>query len=159
MDDALFGRLDLGVPTPVKPLPQMRTSLATEMRYDVDGSGASTLKTGNLSLTPGLQSSWQLFSLASGELDFVAGVGLMWSRLWVRRPDEPFWPSSWETSTAYAFRIEAGLQYRRHDGLVVALQPSVVLPLNTPEPPDARWMTVEPTTRYTMSLLVGYQFQ
>lgn len=115
----------------------------------------------SLALAPTLQYDVRLpFELASGDLVFVLGAGIAWSRTWVRLPEEPFWPSAWEHSTAYQARFETAIHYRARSGLVVGVYPiTLALPLGAPEPPDARWMTSEPTTRYSVSIVGGFQFR
>ncbi len=156
VDGAPYARLDLGVPTPLDRAPRLRTILVSEFRY---GTEAEMTTARRLSLTPELQYEWRLpVSLGHGDLLIVAAAGLRAATLWVKRPDEPFWPSKWESTTAYALRVGAGLDYR-DGGLVVSLQPATaVLPIGSASPPDPRYPAPSSHTEYATSLVAGYQF-
>jgi hypothetical protein len=153
---ATLGRVDIGVPTPLARARRLRGVVIAE------GDDRSTDKAErrDLAITPELQYDWRLFELGGGDIVLLAGAGLQWARMWVRLPDEPYWPSSWESSTSFAFRLDAALQYRGRNGLLVSVHPlSAAIPINTPEPPDARWMPEEVSTHYGLSITAGYQFQ
>jgi hypothetical protein len=155
--DAAYARVDLGVPTPTKRFPRLRTALVTELRGATDADDTARRV---LVLAPIVQYDWQLpFGIKRGELLLITAVGLRRHGQWVKKPDEPFWPSRWESTTAYALKLTAGLEYRAHSGFIASLQPSLGLPLNTPDPPDARWMTVTPERDVGLSLVVGYQLR
>lgn len=160
VNDESFGRIDIGAPVRTTSAPRLRAVLVSEFRYGTLGPADAAISTRNLMVTPELQYDWRLPSPTNlGDVVVIVGAGLRWSRLWVRRPDEPFWPSTWESMTGYAMRFEVAAQYRAHGGLLVSVLPlSVGLPLNKPEPPDARWMITEPQNDYAVSLTAGYQF-
>ncbi len=156
IDTATKGRVDIGVPTPLKRARRLRGLVIAE----VGDRSTDVVERRDLAITPELQYDWRLFGLAGGDVVLIAGVGMQWARTWVRLPDEPFWPSSWESTTGFSGRFDAALQYRGRNGLVVSLHPlSAVLPIGTPEPPDARWMREEAEAHYGVSVLAGYQFQ
>jgi hypothetical protein len=157
VEATVYGRIDLGVPAPLSGLPQLRATLVSEISAGTDSD--QTLRR-TLALTPTAQYEWHLpFQPKRGEILLIIGAGLRRSQLWVKKPEEPFWPSQWESTTAYAFRLTPGLEYRAFSGLIVSFQPSVGIPLNTPDPPDARWMTTTPERDLGVSLVAGYQFQ
>jgi hypothetical protein len=152
-----YARLDLGVPTPANRFPRLRTTLISEL-----GGGTDSDQTRRrvLVLTPTLQYDWHLpFPAKRGEVLLITAAGLRRNELWVKKPEEPFWPSKWESTTAYAVKLTAGVEYRAFSGLVVSFQPSIGLPLNDPKPPDARWMAVAAERDYGASLVAGYQLQ
>jgi hypothetical protein len=158
VDGAMNGRIDIGLPTPFGRLRHIRTIVITEFRYGSDPDGTETR---NLAITPVLQYDVRLpIDWKVGDLVIVAASGLRYAKYWVKKPDEPYWPSTWESTTAYAFRVGAGIEYRGWSGLVVSLQPvSVGFPLNTPSPPDARFMESKPPIDYAVSIVTGYQFR
>jgi hypothetical protein len=158
LDGAMNGRLDLGVPTPSWAAPRLRLVLVIEGTYE---SRPMMVESRTLEVTPTAQYEWHLpFELKSGELLVIASVGLRRSTLWLERPDEAFYPSTWESADTWAFRGTAGIEYRGTRGLIVSLQPfSVVSPFTEPDPPDPRWMENAPTTNIAASLVAGYQFQ
>jgi hypothetical protein len=157
VDATVYGRIDLGVPAPLRRLPQLRAALVSETSAGTDSD--QTLRR-TLVLTPTAQYEWHLpFQPKRGEILLIIAAGLRRSQLWVKKPEEPFWPSQWESTTAYAVRLTPGLEYRAFSGLIVSFQPSVGFPLNTPDPPDARWMTTTPERDLGVSLVAGYQFQ
>jgi hypothetical protein len=158
LDATAYGRVDLGFPAPLRSAPRMRAILVSELSY---GTDADMTLNRNLALTPELQYEWRLpFGTERGEVFLTGAAGLRRATLWVKRPDEPFWPSTWESTTAYALRVSGGIEYRGQSGLVIAFQPlSAGIPLNTPKPPDARYPMTKPETNYAMSIVAGYQFQ
>jgi hypothetical protein len=157
-DGEWFARLDLGMPTPTRKFQHLRALVVIEARYDTDGSGMQKTSTSDLAVTPQLQTDRRVLGGRRGGWFLGLGLGLERTEHWIRLPDEPFWPSRWESSTLYAVRAELALQFRGRNGLVISLQPiSAALPLNTPDPPDARFMPETPTTRYGLSLTAGYQ--
>jgi hypothetical protein len=159
MSDRVFGRIELGAPAPIRRAPRLRAVVAIDSRYSTDGSGARVTKESDLAITPGVQYDWRLpIDTRYGDLVLVAGVGLMRAQHWVRLPEEPFWPSTWESTVAYALELDAAVQLRREGGLLVSLRPiGIGFPLNDPEPPDARWMAVPTERSFAVSLSVGYQ--
>jgi len=154
--DATMGRVDIGVPTPTSQFQRLRTLVITELGTGTDGAAEAR----DVALTPELQYDWRLpFALTDADINLLLGAGVQWRRHWVRLPDEPFWPSSWESTTAWGARLATSVQYRREGGLVLSLDLSATVPLNTPPPPDSRWMATERDMRYAASILAGYQFQ
>lgn len=154
--DATMGRVDIGVPTPTSQFQRLRTLIISEVGTGTDGAAEAR----DLVLTPELQYDWRLPFTLAGDVVLVLGAGLQWARHWVRLPDEPYWPSSWESTTSWGARLDTAIQYRRPGGLVVSLNLlSVTFPLNTPTPPDSRWMSSDPDMRYSVSILAGYQFE
>lgn len=155
---AMNGRIDLGVPVPTARAPRLRALLVTEGRYATE---SDSTKRRTLAVTAAVQYEWHLpFELKTGELLVVAAAGLRRTTLWIERPDEPFWPATWESASVYALRLTAGIEYRGQRGLIVSVQPlSAGLPFTTPEKPDPRWMEPEPSTNYAVSVVAGYQFQ
>jgi hypothetical protein len=130
-----YGRFDVGVPTPLRRLPRLRSMLVTELSI---GTDADSTARRYVVLTPTVQTDWHLpFDTKRSEVVVILAAGLRRNQLWVKKPEEPFWPSTWETTTAYAFKLTAGVEYRAFSGLVLSAQPSVGFPINTPEPPDA----------------------
>lgn len=153
---ATRGRVDIGVPTPLRRARRLRSVVITE----VGDPSTEAVERRDLAITPELQYDWRLFGIASGDVVLIAGIGIQWARTWVRLPDEPFWPSSWESTTGFSGRLDAAFQYRGAQGFVVSLHPvSAILPIGNPEPPDARWMPEEPKAQYGVSLVAGYQFR
>jgi len=159
VNDSNFGRIDVGVPVPTRTAPRLRALVSLEFRYETEGTGSQATSTGDLAVIPEVQYDWRLpFESQVGDVVVVAGAGLSRAKRWVRLPDEPFWPSTWESTTAYALRLDLAVQYRGRRGLIVSLQPlGIGVPLNRPEPPDARWMSEDPAKSYAISLAVGYQ--
>lgn len=157
VDSATYGRVDLGVPAPLRSAPRLRAIVVLESRY---GTDSDMTLTRSLAVTPEAQYEGSLpFDLSGGELLVVGAAGIRRVTTWVKRPDEPFWPSTWESTAAYALRIGAGLEYRGRQGLVVSLQPlSAGVPIGRPTPPDSRFAATTPKTDYAVSVVAGYQF-
>lgn len=155
--DDPYARIDIGVPTAIKQLPRLRTILVSEIGGGTDAD--KTLRRVWV-LTPTVQYEWHLpIDAKRGEVLLLIHSGLRRHELWVKKPAEPFWPESWESSTAWALKLGAGVEYRAFSGLVVSAQLSTGLPLNTPDPPDARWMMVTPERDYGAAVVAGYQFR
>jgi hypothetical protein len=150
-------RIDLGVPTPLRRLPRLRTTLVSELSAGTDDDDTARRV---LVLTPTVQYDVHLpFQIERAEVLLILAAGLRRNQTWVKKPEEPFWPSTWESMTAYALRLTAGIEYRSFGGLVFSFQPSVGLPIGTPDPPDARWMIETPERDFGIAMVAGYQFR
>lgn len=158
LDGAMNGRFDLGLPAPIDRAPRLRLIVMLEGTFETQ---PMMIERRTLAVTPAAQYEWHLpFEMKSGELVLIASAGLRRATLWIRRPDAPFYPSTWESDDTWALRATAGIEYRGPSGLVVSLQPlSVIAPFTEPAPPDPRWMEPKPATTIAASLVAGYQFQ
>jgi hypothetical protein len=154
-----FGRLDIGAPIPTHRLPRLRIVAAVESRYGSHPNGAVDVEDSDVDVAVMLQNDWRLpFDLRSGEIVFVVGAGLERAEHWERFPDEPYWPSRWDSMTAYSFDVVLAAQFRARSGFVVSVQPAQIeLPLGDPHAPDSRWMVAERERSIGVALLVGYQ--
>lgn len=151
-----FGRIDVGIPTPTRHFGRLRTMLVFEMA----GSAEQNIAMRTLAVAPALQYGWRLpITMQGGELVVVALAGLQRSQQWMKRPDEPFWPSRWESMATYALRLSPGLEYRGRRGLLVSVQAIAIAPIGDPEPPDPRWMVTPRETGYGASIVAGYAFK
>lgn len=163
LEGAMSARIDAGVPTPINAAPRLRLVIISEGSYGTQAAGAqpdATLRR-TLAVTPALQYEWHLpFEMKRGELLVIAAAGIRRTTVWLKMPDEPFYPSTWESESTYALRLTAGVEYRGKNGLIVSAQPlSASVPLGTPTPPDPRWMDPAPTSNIAVSLVAGYQFR
>ncbi len=151
-DTSAYERFDVGVPLARR----LRILLVTELNY----GGSETTPSRTLSLTPQVQYELRLpINVGHGELLVIAAGGIRRTDLWMKFPDQEFWPSTWESTTAYALRFTAGIEYRAHAGWIVSLQPLGIGVSTTPSPPDPRWMTTTPKYAHPIALLAGYQFR
>jgi hypothetical protein len=156
VDGMTYGRLDIGVPTGTRRFRQLRALLVSELH----GSTEQDIAMRTLAIAPTMQLHWRLpISLESGEVFATALAGLQRSQTWMKRPDEPFWPSRWESASTWSFRVAAGVEYRSHRGLIASAQPLIVVPITDADPTDPRWMTSARHTSFGMSIVAGYQFK
>jgi hypothetical protein len=158
-DAQFFGRVDLGAPMPTRTFPRLRVLVSIASHYATEGSGADKTSTSDLRIAPKLQYDWRLpVDLRRGDLVLVAGAGLERAQHWVKLPDQPYWPSKWESSAFYAYTFEVALQFRARNGVLISFAPlGVVVPFTRPDPPDARFMQETPNRAYEVSLAAGYQ--
>ncbi len=154
-----FARIDLGIPVSTRRASRLRAVAAIETRYATDSGAMAPANESDLDVTVLVQHDWRLpLDLRSGEVVLAIAAGLERAQHWERFADAPYWPSRWQSASAYSFDAQLAVQYRARSGLVVSWQMAgVSLALSQLEAPDPRWMTTERERWLSFAMLVGYQ--